>query len=97
MNSNFDRRYASSFLDEMDLSGKNVLDVGFGDGWLIDAKWRQVHAMTAVENNPERAAKAEARWAGTPVAEKVVFLHANIADMFLPANLYDAAIFVHSF
>ena len=97
MKSEFDRRYASNYLRQMDLSDKNGLDVGFGDGWLIDAKWRQVHAMTAVENNLDRIAAAETRWAGTPVAEKVVFVHADIANMILPTKLYDAAIFVHSF
>ena len=97
MTNEHDRRYASDLLDDLDFHDKHVLDVGFGDGWLIDAKWRDFSAMTAVETSLDRVTQAEARWGGTPVAHKVAFLHGDIATLTLPKELYDLVVFSHSF
>ena len=92
-----DRRYASDLLKELEFRDKYVLDVGFGDGWLIDEKRQAFTAMTAVETSGDFVTSAKERWAGTPVADKVEFLHADIATLTLPKELYDLVVFSHSF
>lgn len=92
-----DRRYASDLLNDLEFRDKYVLDVGFGNGWLIDAKRQEFAAMTAVESSGDLVISAEARWAGTPVADKVDFLHADVATLALPKELYDLVVFSHSF
>ena len=93
----FDRRYASSLIDEIDFRDKVVLDAGFGDGWLIDARWQEVKSITAVENNMDLVVKAKERWADTPVAEKVSFFQGDMGELLLPEDHYDLVIFSHSY
>jgi protein-L-isoaspartate O-methyltransferase len=93
----FENRYASDLIDEIDFQGKVVLEAGFGNGWLINSKWQQVKAITAVENSPELVDKAKERWADTPVAEKVIFIHGDMGVQLLPESTYDTVIFSHSY
>jgi protein-L-isoaspartate O-methyltransferase len=93
----FENRYASSMLDELDFEDKRVLEVGFGNGWLINDKWQQVRAMTAVEDSLELVEKATDRWADTPVAEKVTFVHGDMGVLLLPEHAYDLVVFSHSY
>ena len=92
-----DRRYASDLLKELEFRDKHVLDVGFGNGWLIDEKQHEFSAMTAVESSGDFVNSARERWAGTPLADKVDLIHADIATLALPKELYDLIVFSHSF
>jgi len=93
----FENRYASDLIDEIDFQAKVVLEVGFGNGWLINSKWQQVKAMIAVENSLELVDKARDRWADTPVADKVTFIHGDMGVLLLPEDAYDTVIFSHSY
>ncbi len=93
----FENRYASSMIDAIEFEGKRVLEVGFGNGWLINEKWQQVKAMTVVENSREFVDRATERWAGTPVAEKVTFIHGDMGVLLLPEHAYDLVVFSHSY
>ena len=92
-----DRRDASDLLNDLEFRDKYVLDVGFGNGWLIDAKQQEFTAMTAVESSGDLVISAKERWAGTSVANKVELLHADVATLALPKKLYDLVVFSHSF
>ena len=93
----FENRYASDLIDEIDFQGKVVLEAGFGNGWLINSKWQQVKAMTAVENSLEFVDKAKDRWVDTPVADNITFIHGDMGELLLPENTYDIVIFSHSY
>lgn len=93
----FENRYASSMIDEIDFQNKVVLEVGFGNGWLINERWKEVQAMTAVENSLELVDKAKERWADTPVADKVAFIHGDMGMLLLPENVYDIVVFSQSY
>ena len=92
-----DRRYASDLLNDLEFRDKHVVDVGFGNGWLIDEKQEEFSAMTAIETSNDFVISARERWAGTPLADKVDFIHADIATLALPKEIYDLVVFSHSF
>ena len=93
----FENRYASFMIDALDFQDKVVLEVGFGNGWLINERWQQVKAMTAVEDSLELVDKAKERWTDTPVADKVTFIHGDMGILLLPEDAYDLVIFSHSY
>ena len=93
----FENRYASSMIDDLDFQDKVVLEVGFGNGWLINERWQEVRTMTAVENSLALVDKAKERWVDTPVADKVTFIHGDMGVLLLPENVYDIVIFSHSY
>ena len=74
------------------LRGRDVLEIGAGNGRLTWRYAERVASVVGVEPDDGRVARAKA---ATPVAlcDRVDFRHADVATVYLPAAGFDVVLF----
>lgn len=79
-----------TFIAQIDVSGKDVADIGCGTGWFADSFLRSARSLTLLDGDAKILEKAKERWFRLPAANpNIQFLEANFVEAPLPPDAFD--------
>ena len=93
----FDEVYEDPVIDEIDFVGKDVLEIGCGDGGFTLDHLTQANSVLGIDPDAEAIERLKAQWPRPSRDSSVDFRAGDILSFPLPERAFDIAVFSHSF
>lgn len=91
------------FIRQIDVTDKEVIDIGCGTGWFADAFFRSARSVTLLDGDAAILAVAKERWFRPPDANpdlrlpKLRLIEANFVEVTLPKDAFDVVSMIKTY
>ncbi|MFB0546210.1 MAG: class I SAM-dependent methyltransferase [Anaerolineae bacterium] len=93
----FDEMYEDPVIGRIDFAGKDVLEIGCGDGGFTLDYLTRASYILGLDPDAEAIERLRAQWPGPSQDSSVDFRVGGVPDFPLPERAFDIAVFSHSF